>query len=288
MGGKPQRGLVLPNWKAGDDPGRLVEAAVVAEAAGWDAVLLADHLVFPPPSQIGGDADPTAAASMPDPIVVLGAIAARTRSIRLGTWIVPVPRRQPWQLARDLATLDRLSGGRVMLGAGLGRRPDHERFGVPWDLPALGRRLDEALLLIDGFWSGTVVEHAGEHYSVDRVSLLPRPHQQPRIPVFIGGLWPNRAFLRRGARWDGIMPHFPGDGVLPGDGTPPEDHVAQLLAVYRDLVDEPGEVLLLDRPPGASDGYRDLCADLGVTWLLTAKTEGAWRLDLDRIAAGPD
>lgn len=287
MVGQPRRGLVLPNWEAGDDPTRLVEAAVVAEEAGWDGIFLADHLVFPPPSEIGGDTEPEQAAPMPDPFVVLAAIAARTRSVRLGTWVVPVPRRQPWQLARDLATLDLLSDGRVLLGAGLGRRPDHERFGVPWDLPAIGRRFDEALDLLDRFWSGEVVEHAGEHYTVDRVALLPRPQQRPRIPVLIGGLWPNRAFLRRGARWDGIVPHFPGDGVLPGDGVSPEAHLVELVGAYHDLTDDPGEVIVLDAPPGASRDYRDLCSELGVTWLLTAKVNGRWSLDLDRIAAGP-
>lgn len=282
-----RRGLVLPNWEAGADPALLVEAAVTAEAAGWDGVFLADHLVFPPPAEVGGDLDPATVAPMPDPWIVLAAVAARTDTVRLGTWITPVPRRQPWQLARDLATLDQLSGGRVLLGAGLGRRPDHERFGVAWDLPAIGRRFDAALEIIDGLWRGEVVSHDSEHFTVDRVALLPRPHQRPRIPVLIGGLWPNRAFLRRGARWDGIVPHYPGDGVLPGDGTPPEQHVTDLLAAYHDRVDEPGEVLLLDEPPGAGDGYRDLCAQLGVTWLLTAKVDGVWSLDLDRIAAGP-
>lgn len=282
-----RRGLVLPNWVAGDDPARLVEAAVAAEAAGWDGVFLADHLVFPPPAEIGGDAEPGTAAPMPDPWITLAAVAARTRSLRLGSWITPVPRRQPWQLARDLATLDRLSGGRVLLGAGLGRRPDHDRFGTPWDLPALGRRFDAALDVVDGLWRGEVVTHHSEHFTVDGVRLLPRPVQHPRIPVLIGGLWPNRAFLRRGARWDGIVPHFPGDGVLPGDGTAPERHVTDLVAAYRELVDEPGEVLLLDAPPGAGAGYRDLCGELGVTWLLTAKVEERWDLDLDRIAAGP-
>lgn len=287
MGSRPRRGLVLPNWVAGDDPELLVEAAVVAEASGWDGVFLADHLVFPPPGAVGGQGREHEAAPMPDPLIVLGAIASRTRAVRLGTWVVPVPRRQPWQLARDLATLDRLSSGRVLLGAGLGRRPDLERFGVPWDLPAVGRRFDEALELIDDLWSGGVVEHSGEHFTVDGVAMLPRPQQRPRIPIVIGGLWPRRVFLRRGARWDGIMPHYPGDGVLPGDGRPPEEHVTELVQAYHELTGGSGEVLLLDDPPGASRDHRALCAELGVTWLLTAKHEDDWSLDLDRISAGP-
>ncbi|MBW3621110.1 MAG: LLM class flavin-dependent oxidoreductase [Actinobacteria bacterium] len=287
MQGALRRGLVLPNWEAGEDPAQLVEAAVVAEAAGWDGVFLADHLIFPPPATIGGSDQAAPAQPMPDPWVVLAAVASRTRTIRLGTWITPVPRRQPWQLARDLATLDQLSHGRVILGAGLGRRPDHERFGLPWDLPALGRRCDEALEILDRLWSGEPVTHHGEHYRLDDVTLLPRPCQRPRIPVVVGGLWPNRAFLRRGARWDGIVPHYPGDGVLPGDGTAPEQHVTDLLTAYRGLTDDPGEVLLLDAPPGSGPGYVEVCQELGVTWLLTAKHEGSWSLDLEVIRGGP-
>ena len=290
MGGEQEmrRGLILPNWVAGSDVARLVEAAVAAEEAGWDGVFLADHLVFPPPATIGGTAAASDAQPMPDPWITLAAVAARTTRLRLGTWITPVPRRQPWQLARDLATLDQLSQGRVLLGAGLGRRPDYERFGLPWDLASLGRRCDEALEIIDRLWAGGVVTFAGEHFQVDDVALLPRPRQRPRIPVLIGGLWPNRAFLRRGARWDGIVPHFPGDGVLPPDDVTPEQHVTDLVAHYRRLTDEPGDILLLDAPPAASSGYRELCRDLGVTWLLTAKQDGAWSLDLERIAEGPE
>lgn len=116
---------------------------------------------------------------------------------------------------------------------------------------------------------------------------MPRPRQRPRIPVVIGGLWPNRAFIRRGARWDGIVPHFPGDGVLPSDGVAPERHVTEMLAAYREAADNPGEVLLLDRPPGASRDYTELCAGLGVTWLLTAKWDDEWSLDVTRIGEGP-
>lgn len=278
---------MLPNWEAGDDPAMLVEAAVAAEAAGWDGVFLADHLVFPPPTSIGGREEAGEPRSMPDPWMTLAAIASRTRTVRLGSWVTPVPRRQPWQLARDLATLDQLSNGRVILGAGLGRRPDYERFGIPWHLPTLGRRFDEALELLDRLWAGGSVTHRGEHFTLHDVAILPRPRQRPRIPIVVGGVWPNTAFVRRGARWDGIIPHFPGDGVLPGDGIDPERHVAEMLAAYRSATDTPGEILLLDQPPGGSSGYAATCRDLGVTWLLTAKWDNQWSLDLDRIRDGP-
>ena len=282
-----KRGLILPNWVAGEDVELLVEAAVVAADAGWDGVFLADHLVFPPPSEVGSGDRPFDDMAMPDPWITHAAIAARTERILLGSWVTPVGRRQPWQLARDLATLDRLSGGRVLLAVGLGRRSDHEPFGTPWDLHAVARRTDAALELLDGFWRGEPVHHRGEHFEVDDVTLLPRPVQRPRIPVVVGGLWPHRAVVRRGVRWDGIAPHFPGDGVLPGDETPPERHLRALVAAYHEEAAEPGEVMVLDDPPAAGDDWRDLAAEVGVTWLLTAKHDGEWRIDLDEIAEGP-
>ena len=282
-----RRGLVLPNWEAGEDTGLLIDAAVVAEQAGWDGVFLADHLIFPPPSEIGGSGAGDDHRAFPDPWITLAGVATRTERTRLGTWITPLPRRQPWQVARDLATLDRLSDGRVILGLGLGRRPDYDRFGDAWDLPALGRRCDEALEIIDSLWSGEAVTYDGEFFQLNDAVTLPTPKQQPRIPIVVGGLWPSRAFLRRGARWDGIVPHFPGDGVLPGDGVPPEQHLRDLVTAYRERTTELGEIMVLDTPPDAGRGYRDTCRELGVTWLLTAKWDGEWTLDLDRIAAGP-
>ncbi len=277
-----RRGLILPNWAAGDDVDLAVEAAIVAEGAGWDGVFRSPRL-----STVGGHDRPFGDMSMPDPWVIHAAIAARTERIRLGSWITPIGRRQPWQAARDLATLDRLSEGRVLLGVGLGRRSDHEPFGTPWDLPAVARKTDEALELLEAFWHGEAVHHRGEHFQVDGVTLLPRPLQRPRIPVLIGGLWPHRAVIRRGARWDGIVPHFPGDGVLPGDETSPEEHLQALVAAYREETPEPGEVMVLDDPPAAGDDWQDFAAGVGVTWLLTAKRDGQWRIDLEEIAAGP-
>ncbi len=283
----PKAGIVLANWEAGADPSVLVDAAVAAEDAGWDGVFLADHLIFPPPPVIGAPGPASDYRPFPDPWVMLAAIAARTERIRLGTWITPIPRRQPWQVARDLATLDRLSNGRVILGVGLGRRPDYQRFGTPWDLPTLASKADEALDVIDGLWSGEPFSYHGKHFQIDDAVVLPTPLQRPRIPIVIGGLWPKRAPIRRGARWDGIIPHYPGDGVLPSDGVEPETHVRELLAYYRMLSEDPGEVMLLADPPGASPAYAELCRELGVTWLITAKWNGSWAIDLDRIRSGP-
>lgn len=280
-------GLVLPNWEAGSDVQRLVEAAVAAEEAGWDGVFLADHLIFPPPDEVGTASTRSDDRPMADPWITLAGIATKTHGIRLGTWVTPIPRRQPWQVARDTATLDRLSGGRVILGAGLGRRPDYELFAQSWDLPSLASRCDEALSIIDRLWTGKSVTLQGDHYSLNDAVILPTPVQDPRIPVIIGGLWPSRAAVRRGARWDGIMTHFPGDGVLAADRTLPETHASDMVRFYRSIAHRPGEVFLPAHPEHRSPDYPELVRELGASWLYVAKVNGEWTLDVDKISEGP-
>ena len=100
------RGVAVPNF--GDEPTGLIELGVAAEEAGFDGFFLWDHIVF----SNTGDGPPII-----DPWTALAVVAARTSRIKLGTMITPVPRRRPWQLARQITSLDRLSGGRVILGA---------------------------------------------------------------------------------------------------------------------------------------------------------------------------
>ena len=280
-------GIVLPNWVAGDDVTALVDAGVAAEEAGWDGVFLADHLVFPPPPGRGQPARDMAPSPFADPWITLAAIAGRTSRLRLGTWVTPVPRRQPWQLARDLATLDRLSHGRVILGAGVGRRSDYETFGETWNLAEMWRRFDEAVDIIDALWQGQAVTHHGAHYTLTDATVLPTPVQRPRIPVVVGGIWPSKRSLVRGARWDGVVPHVPGDGVIPADGTPVEEHLRAAVEHYRALADEPREIWLPLSPPNASDDYVDRCRDLGATWLYRTKVGTEWSISIEAIRQGP-
>lgn len=261
-------GIVIPNWRAGENICVIADLAVRAEAAGWDGVLLADHLVSPP-SAISGVRRPL---SFPDPFVLFAAIAARTTKIRLITWVTPVPRRQPWQLARDAATLDRLSRGRLTLGVGLGAEEDFTSFGGTWNPAERAAQTDEALMLMARFWTGQPVSHSGTFYSVSDAVLLPTPCQRPRIPIVAGGMWPNKGFLRRGARWDGIVPAYPGDGDRPGEGARPgpEFYTRELLGEYmkyRGAHQGAGEVFLPLTPSGRSEGYAELCGSLGATWL---------------------
>lgn len=282
-------GLYLPNWNVGADATQLVELAVAAEEAGWDGVYFADHLVFPHDNYEGPDR-----LDFHDPWVAMAAIAARTGELTLGSWVTPIPRRQPWQLARNLATLDHLSNGRVHLGTGLGIiSTNYTPFSLPDEPEVLAERYDEALDIIDGLWRGGPFSYDGEHFTVDEAVMLPTPVQEPRIPVVAGGVWPNKKPIQRGARWDGIAPAWKGDGILPGDlGEPPEETVRALLAFYHEQTEEPGEIQLPMDPPGASSDYLDICRELGATWVFArdlrdTKYRSNSAMAMDRIRQGP-
>jgi len=172
------------------EPGVAVEVAREAEAAGWEGLFVWDHLgyVWDAPSA--------------DPWVLLAAMAQATGRLRLGTAVTPLPRRRPAVLAGEVATLDRLSGGRVIFGAGIGGvASEFSAFGEPDDAGHRAAMLDEGLDVVTRLWSGERVTHAGRFYRVDGVTMAPLPVQRPRVPVWIGGT--VGAARRRAARWDG-------------------------------------------------------------------------------------
>jgi alkanesulfonate monooxygenase SsuD/methylene tetrahydromethanopterin reductase-like flavin-dependent oxidoreductase (luciferase family) len=200
-----RRGIAVPNFA--EDPAELIEMGVAAEQAGFDGFFLWDHIVF----SNSGEGPPIV-----DPWLVLAVIAARTSRIRLGTMITPVPRRRPWQLARQTVTLDVLSGGRLILGVGIGS-PAYGDFGIFHE--PVGEReradlLDEGLAVLAGLWTGERFAHEGEHFTVEPVRFRPRPVQQPRIPVWVGGALPSVRPIQRASRWDGMAPIRWTDGRL--------------------------------------------------------------------------
>ncbi len=188
-------GLELPNGGVCGHPHILVEMAALAEEAGWDGVFLEDYIVY----WRARDA-PTY-----DPWITLAAMALHTERIRLGTTVTPLSRRRPWKLARETVTLDHLSNGRLILSVGLGDLNDagFVQVGEVTDARHRSQRLDEALDVLVGLWSGQPFSYQGEHYNVRDVTFLPRPVQTPRIPIWVGGGWPRRGTIQRAARWDG-------------------------------------------------------------------------------------
>jgi alkanesulfonate monooxygenase SsuD/methylene tetrahydromethanopterin reductase-like flavin-dependent oxidoreductase (luciferase family) len=173
----------------------VVEVARTAEANGWDGFFLWDHLRWDDEQEIH------------DPWVLLGAIALQTERMLLGTMVTPLSRRRPWVVAKHLVTLDHLSGGRAVLGVGLGEPPTHDfaALGDEADPKVRAAILDEALDIVDALVSGRVVAHDGEHFQV-HASMRPASVQRPRVPVWVAGVAPNRKPLERARRWDGYVP----------------------------------------------------------------------------------
>lgn len=278
------------------NPERVVKYAVAAEDAGWDGVFHIDHLTD------FAAQNPADSRVLNDPWITWAGVASRTEDITLGSSITPIPRRQPWQLAKNLATLDQLSDGRVLLGAGLGAPNEFEPFGTAYDQRRLADRYDEALDIITGLWSGEPFSYDGDHFSIDETVMRPTPVQEPRIPIVIGGWWPFKAPFRRGARWDGIIPNWPSmhanadylddypdhmRRVIPDDPAHNEE-VKEMLTYYHDLTDDAGEIILYS-VGDESSGFAELCRDLGATWLIhgAVDPDADHEENLDRIRQGP-
>jgi alkanesulfonate monooxygenase SsuD/methylene tetrahydromethanopterin reductase-like flavin-dependent oxidoreductase (luciferase family) len=189
-------GLALPTGGECGDPRFLVELGELAERSGWDGVFLEDYVCYQ------GETTPTC-----DVWVALAAIAVRTSRVRLATCVTPLSRRRPWRVAHEAATLDRLSDGRFVLGAGLGdpNEPAFARVGEATEPRRRAELLDEGLEIVAGLWSGEPFSFRGKHFRIDGLALLPTPVQQPRIPIWIGGGYPNRGPTERALRWDGSM-----------------------------------------------------------------------------------
>ena len=269
-------GIVITNLGDYADPRAVVGLARVAEENGWDGMFVWDHLAF--------------AWGVPsgDPWVILSAIAASTARLKLGTAVTPLARRRPQVVANALATLDLLSGGRLIFGAGLGGvGEEFSAFGEAAGTKGRAAMLDEGLSVLDGLLSGEEVSHHGEHYTVEGVKLAPLPVQRPRIPIWIGGESP--AALRRAARWDGwLAPATSPDGTPTMAKTP--DQIAEMVAaIYsRRVIDAPFEVAVDgytepdDRLPRAYEGA-------GATWWLESihGMRGCIEEMMARVRAGP-
>ena len=246
-------GIHLPNFGDAGDPRLLADLAADAEAAGWDGFFLWDHIL----------GDPAWRHPMVDPWISLAAVASATRIVRLGALVTAVPRRRPWHLARETATLDVLSGGRLVVGVGLGFPPEAEfkHFGEEGDSRIRARRLDEGLAILDGLWSGESFAFEGEQYRMRETVFLPTPVQRPRPPVWVAVHWPARGPVRRAARWDGVFPEHPGGRRLS------PDEIAELLEQIREHRDDSGsfDAVVAGRSSGLADGELRAYEQAGLT-----------------------
>jgi alkanesulfonate monooxygenase SsuD/methylene tetrahydromethanopterin reductase-like flavin-dependent oxidoreductase (luciferase family) len=245
------------------DPSALVELAAAADHAGWDGFFVWDHV--------------NAMPQMHDPWVLLGAMAARTTRVRLGTLVTPVPRRRPWKLAKEVVTLDHLSEGRAVLGVGLGVPVDTEyaAFGESTLVREHAARLDEALPLLDAFLRGDRVDHEGDHYQV-HAQLDPPSVQRPRPPIWAAASLGRDRPLARALRVDGVFP-------LSGLAAPTP---AELAALVKRLDPPAGFDILGTLTDTAS---ADALATAGATWAIDGPRHPEEPYDelRARVEAGP-
>jgi len=275
-------GLGVPNGGDFADPHALAELAADAEAAGWDGVFLWDHVIRRAPWQ-----------PIVDPWVALAAMAMRTERVVLGPMVTPLARRRVSNVARQTTTLDRLSGGRLRLGVGLGA-PDDEftRFGESADARHRAAILDEALDALVELWSGEEVVFRGKHVTADGVQFLPRP-VDGRVPIWVAGRWPGGAPFRRAARFDGVWPV----AMDRGEFLTVDEFVACVERVMQFRQDPEGETPFdacrVDRSAGPDD--RRVRTELpklmaaGMTWWIESLDEPdiPFERHRERVLAGP-
>jgi alkanesulfonate monooxygenase SsuD/methylene tetrahydromethanopterin reductase-like flavin-dependent oxidoreductase (luciferase family) len=256
-------GLNMPNFAEFADPATVVELAREAEAAGWEGFFVWDHI-----NPFGEMGVPVA-----DPWVLLAAVAQATKRMVLGPMVTPVPRRRPWVLARQTATLDQLSQGRLVLGVGLGLPEETEfaAFGEETDIKIRAEKLEEGLEILCGLWSGEPFEFTGRHYRVARTRFLPVPVQQPRIPIWVAGVWGKLGPLRRASRFDGYFPIKIGEDEREGEPLEPDEYaeVRRRLETMRD--GRPIDMVMceevVDTSPRDVDRLRAF-DEAGVTWFM--------------------
>ena len=246
-------GLFLPLFDQLADPWIVARLSAEAEEAGWHGVFVWDHVRWRAP-----------VVDVADPWITLAAMATATESIRLGPMVTPLARRRPVKAARETATLDRLSSGRLTLGVGLGS----DRFGN--ELTITGEELDdrrragmldEALEILAAAWSGDTVHYRGEHYTVGGMRFRPRPVQRPGVPIWVAGYYGNARPQRRAARYQGFFPidiHHP-------------DQLAEVVAAITAQREQAGRHaaepydIIAALPPGADPAPY---AAAGATWWL--------------------
>jgi alkanesulfonate monooxygenase SsuD/methylene tetrahydromethanopterin reductase-like flavin-dependent oxidoreductase (luciferase family) len=252
--------LWLPIFDQLADPVAVAKIAAEAEEAGWDGVFVWDHIRWRAPVEAVADA-----------WIMLAAIAAATERIRFGPMVTPLARRRPTKVARETATLDRLGNGRLTLGVGIGS----DRFGA--EFSATGEsvedkvraaQLDESLAILTQAWSGETVDHHGEHYLVDGMRFLPRPVQEPGVPIWVAGFPGKPKPMRRAAKYDGF---FPVNLEHP-------DQLAEVVATLAELrqgATTPYDIVFAPEPGEDPAAY----VRAGATWILTAHDPSSVSLD---------
>lgn len=213
-------------------PEAVIEVATVAEGLGFESLWTTEHVLVPLsyetvyPYDASGKMPGDTFADSPDPLVWLSFAAAHTRTIKLGTSVLVLPQRNPFILAKQVATLDKLSGGRVMLGIGIGwLEEEFQALGVPFR--SRGSRTDDYIKVMRSLWQGEATSYKSQFVDVTDVVSLPRP-VNGAVPIIVGGH--SEAAARRAGRF--------GDGFFPLSGTVEE--IERLITLMRQTAVESG------------------------------------------------
>ena len=225
-------GIIFANTGPFTEAGAAVEMALAAEEAGFESISTVEHVVIPEgyestyPYDRSGKMPGSDDAPIPDPLIWLSYLAARTTTIRLATGILILPQRNPVVLAKELATLDHLSGGRMDLGVGIGwLAEEFNALGIPFSERAA--RTDDAVGALRALWSQDVASYDGAFSSFTNCISKPQP-VAGAIPIHIGGH--SEAAARRAGRI--------GDGFFPGEGN--HDKLANLIEIARNAAADAG------------------------------------------------
>lgn len=248
-------GFVLPSG----DARTAADLAHEAERAGWDG-----FFVWEPVWGV-------------DAWVSLTAAAMRTERIKLGTMLTPLSRMRPWKLASETATLDQLSGGRVILAVGLGATDTgFAAFGEETDRKVRAELLDEGLDILTGLWRGQPFNYRGKHYTIEETTFNPPPPplQQPRIPIWVVGAWPRPKSMRRALAYDGLIPSVLGEGGQARQADPADIRAMRDYIAANRAATTPFEIIVEgetpgDDPAGAAALVRPW-REAGATWWLEA------------------
>ncbi len=227
-----------------------------AEQAGWDGFFVWE------------------AAWSTDAWISLTAAAMRTERIRLGTMLTPLSRMRPWKLASETATLDALSGGRVILSVGLGAvDTGFAEFGEQTDRKIRSELLDEGLDILTGLWKGQPFSYQGKHYQIKEITFShppPPPVQQPRIPIWVVGAWFKPKSMARALRWDGLLPNKI-DGGKHVPPTPDDIRAMKAYITGHRTETTPYDIVVEGKTQSAADVQPWI--DAGATWWLEAMWE---------------
>jgi len=247
----------------------VVDLAVEAEQHGWDGYFTWDAI------------DLDMSEPVWDPWAVLAAAAVRTERITLGALVFALPRRRPWVVARQALTVDHLSGGRLVIPAGLGVPTDRAFVGVSGELTGTRERaelLDDHLTILDKAFSGERFAYDGTHHHVSDLQILPRPVQRPRVPIWVVGAFPSERSMGRAARFDGVVPQLRGERTMEHIGPRDVAEIAAWVREHRPADAGPFEIVLqgeLPDDPAAARDHAAALADAGATWFIDSRWEGS-------------